>query len=244
MKSKTRNRRILTGLTMLFILTSIAACGTSAQSEETPAVVEAAPLLIVDEQGSTEVDVEGLETAVSPPSSSGLTASEVEGLLFMREEEKLARDVYLTLYEVWGLNIFRNIASAEETHTEAVRVLLDQYGLDDPMTSDASGVFVNADLQALYDQLVDQGSQSLVDALRVGAAIEEIDILDLEDNLTQTDNADIQLVYQNLLRGSRNHLRSFVRQIENRSGAYQPQYLTQDSYEAITGTGIETGSER
>ncbi|MBN2556641.1 MAG: DUF2202 domain-containing protein [Anaerolineales bacterium] len=244
MKSKTRNHRILIGLTMLFILAGIAACGITAQTEETPAEVQAASLLIVDEEGSTEVDVEGLGTAVSPPSSSGLTASEVEGLLFMREEEKLARDVYLTLYDEWGLNIFNNIASAEETHTDAVRVLLDQYGLDDPMTTDARGVFVNAELQALYDQLVAQGSQSLVDALRVGAAIEEIDILDLEDNLAQTENADIQMVYGNLLRGSRNHLRSFVRQIENRSGAYQPQYLSQAAYEAITVAGIETGSER
>ena len=247
-KTKHLSRRLI-GLTLFVMLFSIAACEAAPVSvqdvpaespEESGVVVEEAPLLIVDEDGSTEIDVAGLEETVVP-SVAGLTAVEVEGLLFMREEEKLARDVYFALYDEWGLNIFNNIASSEETHTDAIRILLDEYGLEDPMTTDERGVFVNADLQALYDQLVEAGRQSLVDALLVGAAIEEIDILDLEAFLVQTDNTDIEMVYDNLLRGSRNHLRAFVRQIENRSGVYEPQYLTQDAYDAILGTGVEPG---
>jgi len=160
----------------------------------------------------------------------------------MREEEKLARDVYLRLYDLWNINIFKNIAASEQTHTDAIKALLDSYSLDDPMSNDENGVFANDDLQALYNQLVDQGSQSLEDALKVGAAVEEIDILDLEKYIAQTDNADIQMVYENLLKGSRNHLRSFAETIQKQTGAtYQPQYLPEDEYQAIVGSEIERG---
>ena len=120
--------------------------------------------------------------------SGDLTEVEAEGLIFMREEEKLARDVYLTLYDQWNIPIFQNIARSEQTHTDAIKNLLDTYGLVDPMVNDKIGVFVNPDLQALYDQLVEMGSQSLSDALKVGIAIEEIDILDLKKYIAQTDH--------------------------------------------------------
>lgn len=165
--------------------------------------------------------------------SGELTAEEAAGLLFMREEEKLARDVYLALYEMWNVRIFDNIASSESKHMDAVKVLLDNYGLEDPAMG-APGVFTNADLQALYDELVETGAQSLEDALMVGAAIEEIDILDLEAHMAETDREDLLRVYDNLLRGSYNHLRSFVGNLEQRvQTAYVPQYLDQDAYETI-----------
>jgi hypothetical protein len=174
-----------------------------------------------------------------------LTEVEAEGLIFMREEKKLARDVYLTLYDQWDIPIFQNIARSEQTHTDAIKNLLDTYGLVDPMVNDKIGVFINPDLQALYDQLVAQGSQSLSDALKVGVAIEEIDILDLEKYIAQTDHADIQLVYENLLKGSRNHLRAFVSTFQRQTGeTYQPQYLSQDVYDAIVGSAIERGGNR
>ena len=104
------------------------------------------------------------------------------------------------------------------------------------------GVFTNSTLQELYDQLVADGRQSLADALRVGAAIEEIDILDLEEQIAQTDQADIQLVYDNLMKGSRNHLRSFTSTLEKQTGeSYQPQYLDPEAYEAIVNAPMETG---
>ena len=97
----------------------------------------------------------------------------------------------------------------------------------------------------MYDQFVEQGSRSLVEALKVGAAIEEIDILDLETNLQETERPDIQSVYQNLLKGSRNHLRSFTSNLERREGeAYAPQYLDADAYQAIVGTERERGQGR
>jgi len=153
-------------------------------------------------------------------------------LLFMREEEKLARDVYNTLYGIWGQPTFQNIASSEQAHMDEVKQLLDRYGLTDPAL--APGQFTDPTLQALYDQLVAQGSTSLADALKVGAAIEEIDIQDLQTRLTQTDNADIQWVYNNLMSGSISHLNAFTGVLLQQTGeVYQPQYLSAEYYQSI-----------
>jgi hypothetical protein len=190
-----------------------------------------------------------LSTALAAPASEvttvdqigSLSDAEIEGILYMREEEKLARDVYLTLYEAWGLPIFQNIARSEATHMEAVNTLIDRYGLADPAAAEV-GVFTNPTLQKLYDQLVAAGRTSLADALRVGAAIEEIDILDLQERQAQTDQADIELVYENLMKGSRNHLRAFASTLTRQTGkTYQPQFLDPASYESIVNSARETG---
>ena len=163
----------------------------------------------------------------------------------MREEEKLAHDVYVVMYELWGMRIFQNISGSEQSHTEAVKSLLDGYGVPDPAVGEI-GVFSNPDLQVLYNDLVAQGSQSLTDALLVGAAIEEIDILDLEERLAQTDNADIQHVFENLLKGSGNHLRAFTSSFMTQTGeTYQPQYMSIMTYQAIVaGSGMGSGQGR
>jgi hypothetical protein len=116
--------------------------------------------------------------AVAPLAvTSTLSAEEAAGLQFMREEEKLARDVYLTLYEKWGLAFFNNSASSEATHMASVKTLLDRYGIADPVAGNGAGEFENADLEALYNQLIAQGRLSLSAALKVGAAIEEAVIM-------------------------------------------------------------------
>jgi hypothetical protein len=169
----------------------------------------------------------------TPAGVGELSDAEKEALIFMHEEEKLARDVYQVLFERWGLPIFQNISSSEQTHMDAVKNLLDAYDVPDPVL-DGLGVFANADLQALYDDLIAQGSQSLSDALRVGAAIEEIDILDLQERLAETDNADIQQVFNNLLMGSGNHLRSFTSTLLTQTGeTYMPQFMGMEAYQAV-----------
>jgi hypothetical protein len=161
----------------------------------------------------------------------------------MREEEKLARDVYLTLYEQWGLPVFQNIANSEQTHMEAIKTLIDRYGLDDPVTGNDVGEFSDPTLQSLYDELTASGRESLAAALKVGAAIEEIDIIDLEEYLSKTDEADIVRVYENLMRGSRNHLRAFVSTLERQEGeSYEPQYLDPETYDEIIGASVEPGA--
>ncbi|AHF80669.1 DUF2202 domain-containing protein [Thermococcus paralvinellae] len=171
-----------------------------------------------------------------------LTQEEIDGILWMREEEKLARDVYLTLYEKWGLPIFYNIATrSEQTHMDMVLALIEKYNLTDPVGDNGIGEFTNPEIQALYDKLVAEGSKSVKDALKVGALIEEVDIKDLEEWLAKSDNEDIKFVYENLMMGSRNHLRAFVRNLENYGITYQPQVLPQDQYEQIISTPMETG---
>ena len=173
---------------------------------------------------------------VSPAAAatSPLSADEIAGLQFMREEEKLARDVYLTLYQKWGLAIFNNIANSEAAHMAAVKTLLDRYGIADPAAGNGVGVFENAELQALYNQLIAQGRQSLSAALKVGGAIEEIDILDLKERLATTTQADIRQVYTSLLNGSYNHLRAFANTLKMQtSEVYQPQYLDTATYQTI-----------
>jgi hypothetical protein len=167
-----------------------------------------------------------------------------EGLTYIREEEKLAHDVYVFLYERWGLQVFQNIAASEQTHTDMVKSLLDAYGLPDPAAGAQPGQFTNPDLQALYDQLTAQGSLSLADALKVGAAVEEIDILDLQARLSGDLPDDVRLVYENLLSGSYNHLASFISTLLRQTGeTYVPQYMTAEAYQealnlaATGGTG-------
>ena len=189
---------------------------------------------------------------VTPPANVAVQAivapatispEEAADLQFMREEEKLAHDVYVTLYEKWGLRVFANISRSEQQHTEAVAYLLDRYDISDPAAGNDLGTFTDAKLQALYDQLVAQGSESVADALKVGAAIEEIDILDLQERLAATDNAAIERVYNSLLAGSENHLRAFVSNLKSRTGeTYAPQYLSQAAYNAIvTASGSQGG---
>lgn len=159
--------------------------------------------------------------------SSLLTEEEVDSLLLMREEEKLARDVYTVLYQKWGLRIFSNIATSEQRHMDSVKVLLDRYGIQDPVKDNQTGKFTSPELAKLYDELVERGAKSLLDALIVGANIEELDIKDLIESSSKTDKADIKMVYDNLKRGSENHLEAFIRQITLRGGSYTSKYITE-----------------
>jgi hypothetical protein len=170
-----------------------------------------------------------------------LTLKEEESLLFMREEEKLARDVYLYLYDIWGDAIFLNISDSEHQHTDAVKGLIEKYDLPDPAADKAEGEFENLDLIGLYDLLTAQGAASLIDALIVGAQIEDLDINDLNSQLLFIDNADIIQVYESLLKGSRNHLRAFTRRLTDLGFNYVPVYISQESYDAIVSSPVETG---
>jgi len=176
--------------------------------------------------------------------AGSVDATEADYLVYVREEEKLARDVYLTLYQTWGLPVFDNIAASEETHTTAVEDMIEKYRLTDPVVDDTVGVFVNPDLASLYTTLVARGSQNPVEALYVGAAIEELDMIDLQAAIDASDNADIRQLYENLMSGSRNHLRAYVGQIEILGIVYEAQYLTQEEVDEIIDSPVERGSHR
>jgi rhodanese-related sulfurtransferase len=172
---------------------------------------------------------------------SNLSDKEIKGLIQMREEEKLARDVYTTLGSVWGMKIFSNIASSEQTHTDAVKTVLVKYGIKDPVVDNTVGVFVSKDMQDLYNKLVAQGKLSLLDALIVGATVEDLDIRDLEVLKKETKNQDILVTYNNLQKGSRNHIRAFVKNIQSNGGVYKPQYISATEYDSIIASAQEKG---
>ena len=169
-----------------------------------------------------------------------LTESDIAGLLWMREEEQLAHDVYTALGAEWSLRIFENIAASETTHIELVAALLDRSGIDDPMAGAPAGTFTIPEIQELYDELVADGRNSLIDALEVGALIEEIDIVDLRAQAT--DIADIRATYDQLERGSRNHLRAFTSQLAARDVVYEPTRLDAAAFDAIVSGEMERGA--
>lgn len=195
-------------------------------------------------KGSAQSAQTNLADRQTISSNGALTPEEVSGLVFMREEEKLARDLYSAFHDLWGLPIFDNIASSEQMHMESVAILLEKYGVADPVGSNPAGVFTDPALQELFNQLLAQGSQSIGDALRTGAAVEEIDILDLQERAAQTGLTDILQVYENLEMGSRNHLRSFISVLQNQTGeTYQPAYLTVEAFDQILPGSMETGGQ-
>jgi len=181
--------------------------------------------------------------SVADEALTGLSVAEAESLTYMREEEKLARDVYLTMQDYWDNRVFVNIAEAEQSHADAVASLLEKYGLVDPAL-DAIGYFNNSDLQALYDKLVTRGLASELEALRVGGLIEEVDMHDIQHAIDEAEHEDIRTVYENLICGSRNHLRAFVDAIERQHVDYQAQYLDQDEVDAIVDSPMEHCGKR
>jgi hypothetical protein len=187
-------------------------------------------------------DTAGISQVIQSVPSAPLSESERAGLLLMREEEKLARDVYNALVATWTLPLFGNIAESESAHMASVKVLLDRYGIADPVGRDIPGKFENGELQKLYDTLVAQGSRTLDEATKVGATVEDLDIKDLMDLIDSSDNDDIRIVYQNLLKGSRNHLRSFAGRLGDWRTDYQPQFISAELYRKIMSSNRETGT--
>lgn len=220
----------------LFAACLLAACGGGGDGTQ-----QGGAPFIVNADGTSSFVSSALGTTLAALPLESLSTAESASLTYMREEEKLAHDVYARLNTLWGSQtpIFNNIAQSEATHTEAVRLLLVRYSLPDPAANLGEGLFVAPVLQQLYYDLTAQGSTSLINALRVGAAIEEIDILDLENALPTIDNQDIRQVYANLLKGSRNHLRAFVQALAQQGVTYTPAYLTTDAYTAIVTTAFE-----
>ena len=161
-----------------------------------------------------------------------LTNEEKEGLIYMYEEEKLAHDVYLTLSEKYTIPVFKNITKSEAYHMKMVLDLIKKYELKDPAGKEV-GKFENQEFQKLYNELIEKGSKGIIEALTVGATIEDVDIYDLEERLSKTKNEDIVKLYKQLICGSENHMRAFTGHLKNKKNIYTPKYLEKDRFEQI-----------
>ena len=226
--------KIISGLVASMLLLT-----GSCTKETTDPAIAVNNLLNVAADGTTLLVGSNLGACLSEDLT--FTDDELETILHMKEEEKLARDVYTFLFEKWETPVFSNISKAEDNHLNAVLYLLQNCG-DEYTGTEDPGVFANSDFQDLYTQLVEKGSGSVETAMETGALIEELDIKDLEECLEVVENENIKIVFENLLRGSRNHLRAFNRQLENLGVEYTPVYITQEEYDQIVSTPNETGN--
>ncbi|MCP3927615.1 MAG: DUF2202 domain-containing protein [Bacteroidetes bacterium] len=176
--------------------------------------------------------------------SQELSQEEIQALNLMREEEKLARDVYKALSEKWTLPIFRNISKSEQWHMDMLLCLVNKYDeLSDPVGDNPEGEFADEHLQELYNTLVESGLQSLNNALLVGAKIEDLDIADLMELSGNIDNEDILAVFKELTKGSRNHMRAFTRILSRREVTYQPEFISQELFNSILEAEHERGGD-
>ena len=161
-----------------------------------------------------------------------LSEDEISYLNFVREEEKLARDVYQLMYETYGAKIFTQIAVSEQQHMDTMLKMLDKYGLPDPASAE-SGVFNNGELQALYDFLVNWGDDSYVDGLKVGVLIEETDIDDIGQAILFTQHVDLVTAYERLIEGSKSHLAAFCDTLEKQGVTCDTKVIDQALFDAI-----------
>jgi len=202
--------------------------------------------------------ITGTDTTTGTDTVAVLDYNEQTHLAFMREEEKLARDVYMKLGGMYPEHpIFGKIDDSEQRHTDAVKAMIEKYGLEDPSTNDNVGVYTGKDygwyFTGKFNQLVERASISELEALYVGAFIEELDMMDIgqcpkvivdSDNgiddvnacgQVYTDNSDVANLYASLLDGSDSHLEAYVRNIEHviGEGNYRAQVLPQEQVDEI-----------
>ncbi len=132
-------------------------------------------------------------------------------LQFTREEERMARDLYRTFADRYdGVQVFDRIAASEQMHFDAVGRLLSRYGVADPSSGKAAGVYADDAIQTLFDDWKATGLKSSDDALAVGADLEKRDIADLQKLGAKDSPSDVTFVYQRLLSASERHLTAFT----------------------------------
>ena len=173
------------------------------------------------------------------PEVKQLTTEEKDDLLALREEEKLARDVYIYAYEKYGMSVSNNISQSEQKHMDKVLEILTDYGLSDPAASE-NGVFHNTELQTIYDALIIKVDSSDIDALLVGATVEDLDIRDIEDFINRTDKEEILAMYESLVCGSRNHMRAYYGRLQDEGVTYTAQYISQEDLDIIVNGNHES----
>lgn len=166
---------------------------------------------------------------------SQLSDAEVNGILSLREEEKVAYDVYTFMFEKYESKVFKNIAENEKDHMDKIKELIDQYNLNDPLSgiADQKGVFSSNKMKALYDEMIMAGNYGLLDALRAAARFEETDIVDLRKYLSSASDQTVINTYINLESGSQDHLRALVKDIKEEGISYKPSYLSKEDFDKI-----------
>jgi len=173
--------------------------------------------------------------------SPSLTQPLKDSLAYMGNEERLAYDVYLNLYEYHQQNsgieikqLYNIATNAERKHIAIVQSLVQRYNLNasdltdinETVVSDNNmsattmprGVYDIQAIQNLYDSLYTLGQNSQEDALKVGCMVEVTDINDLDKYITQAQESnatDIEAAFNTLRDGSYNHYWAFDKALKN-----------------------------
>lgn len=178
--------------------------------------------------------------AARPGSTEPIVLGETAraALRFQLDEERMAGELYLALGEMHAARPFTNIPRAEARHRELLQNLAARAGLPIPAAT-VAGRYETAAIQARYDALLARGRGSPLEALKVGALVEEQDIADLRALAITTDQAELKAAIAALERGSQHHLNAFVRNLEARGVSYAPQVLDAEVYAALIADNCE-----
>lgn len=215
-----KTKRFLTIIAILGVLILPSACseGVAGVEEQVPADETS-----VDLKSATAPNVLSGTIADVPVTRCVITGTvsdtEAAGLLFMREEEKMARDVYSYLYDKYKLVVFKNISKSENLHMTSVLRLITGFNIPDN-SSNNPGEFTDAHINELYNQLIEMGEASEIEALKVGVLIEQTDIADLKTELESVQNSSVKTLYTNLMAGSNAHLKAFIWNLKVRGVVY------------------------
>jgi hypothetical protein len=222
----------------LFLILAIVSFAFASCSKNNNVVEEALAAVSASEKSA------GVDSLCGTCDFTGtLTDAEITSLMEMREEEKLAGEVYLAMNAKYNYRIFANIAKSEDAHENAVLYVIKGFGLTDPSPV-AATEFSNPVFTELYAQLTAKGSVSLVEALKVGAFIEEYDIVDLQRHIAETENFTVAKVYGNLLKGSENHLRAFTSVLAQMGEIYSPVVISQETFDQILSENSVNGNKQ
>jgi hypothetical protein len=141
-----------------------------------------------------------------------LDPKQKEELLYIYQEEKVARDVYTAMHKLYPKEItFANILNSEQRHMDRAEMLCKRYGVDILKIDQGQyGKFAVPELQKLHDALLAKGEKSLKEALKAGELIEVTDIADIDKMLPSfKDYPDVTMVLERLKQGSNKHLNAF-----------------------------------
>ena len=232
------------GNTLYFAATAYDVDGL--ESDYSEEVICTCPVSENTDQNTDEIAIDNLSdsevvlAAILADATQGeISDAEETALLKFWQDHKISRDLYQAYYKMWGSQIFVNTVSDEQHNMDAVNILLGKYELTVP--EDVAGVFGDQEDQDLYDLMLNAGSASTEESLRLGATMEDMIICELQNIVSQTDNMDIKTIYQNAIKSARNHLRLFVAQLSQTGIDYEPQYLSAEDFAAIISSSIETG---
>jgi len=223
-------RSLFIGILLLVCLLA-AAAGCTGQPAGRVVVTPAETIPVPDNNATAKTFI-----AIS---QAPLNETEKADILRLQEDQKYITDLNAILATQHPeITVFSNISRASAAYQASDNVILQRYGIASPEKA-AAGEFSSGKLQAVTDNDINTGSNSVRDALLVSARAEELHIVDLESAIGRTDNPDLRFIYRQELVSARNNLRTLSEWITVYKTVFYPAYITVDYYKNLTSTPYE-----